>query len=599
MKNDSPFRIGSGRWQRALSPITRLAEVLLGLKQLDAKYDSLGHLTDVDEFLDRALEMLGVELDMPGGELERVPASGPTIVVANHPFGGIDGMLLTSLLRRVRPDVRVLANQVLARIEPLRESIIGVDPFDNPTSLGSNARSMREALRWVRGGGLLLVFPAGEVAHRRWRRLSVSDPEWQSHIARLVQRTGASVTPIFVGGHNSAAFQLAGLLHPRLRTLMLPRELLSGSRRVPVRVGHVITPNRLAWQDDPRELTDYLRLRTEILSRRVDRKVASRVERVLEPLAGPIPRHALTREIAALPPASLLVESRKCRVHLVTAEQAPHALLEIGRLREEAFRAVGEGTGRARDIDAFDNTYHHLIAWDPVGERILGAYRLGLTDRIAGGEGAGLYSSTLFRFGPDFLRRVMPGIELGRSFVRIECQRDSLTLLMLWRGIGAFVAANPQYHMLFGPVSISAEYDPTSLALMVDHLRECEGLPDIARDVRPRNPVSARRLRRGSFAWSPGMLTDLDQVSAMISEIERDHKGVPVLLREYLKLGGKILAFNVDPDFADAIDGLVLVDLRDTPIRLLNRYLGEEAASRLLDAGRSKQNLELSAWSSE
>ncbi|MDA0935395.1 MAG: GNAT family N-acetyltransferase, partial [Planctomycetota bacterium] len=272
---------------------------------------------------------------------------------------------------------------------------------------------------------------------------------------------------------------------------------------------------------------------------------------------------------------------------LATADRLPHVLPEIGRLREETFRAVGEGTGQETDLDRFDRDYLHLFLWEPKTQRIAGAYRLGPTDRLlARGGLSALYTSTLFDMDRAFVEHVTPGLELGRSFVCADFQRSFMPLLLLWRGIGEFVARNPQYHRLFGPVSISASYDAASRDLIVEHLRAHQFAPEFADLVRARRPHQSDQARRFGLSWTPSMLRDLSEVSAMVADMERDAKGVPVLIREYLKLGGKIIGFNVDPDFANVVDGLVLVDLAETERRLLVRYMGAEGADRFLDAQR-------------
>lgn len=583
----SPFRLEPESRGRLLRPIARLVERLLGLNELDEIYQAIASADGPDAFVRRGLEELGVEIDIPDRELERVPTSGPAVVVANHPFGGIDGLIAMLLLRQVRSDVRVLANSMLSRIEEIRPLLIPVDPFGGAGSEQRNRASIREALRFVEGGGLLLVFPAGEVAHRTWTRWRVTDPAWQPMIARIVQRTGASVTPMFLGGHNGNAFQFAGLLHPRLRTALLARQLKTkGGRTVPVRVGKTIPPRKLEQFEQPEELIEYLRLRTEIVGRRLldTPRPLSDEAPLLQEVASEMPTQWIEAEVAALPDTALMAQAGANQVWLASAQQIPMGLQEIGRLREIAFREVGEGTGRARDNDDFDRTYKHLFVWNTERKAILGSYRIGLTDELMRERGPhGLYTHTLFRYDARFLEGMAPALELGRSFVRSEEQRSYIPLMLLWRGIGGFVAQNPRYKILFGPVSISSKYDPASLQLMVDHLKKGEFRSEFADLVEPRNPVQAKNaMRRFGMRWTPSMLADLDQVSAMIAEIEKDAKGVPVLVKEYLKLGGKIAGFNVDAEFNDAVDGLVIVDLRETAPRILNRYLGEDATAKFL-----------------
>jgi putative hemolysin len=249
-------------------------------------------------------------------------------------------------------------------------------------------------------------------------------------------------------------------------------------------------------------------------------------------------------------------------------------LHEIGRLREVTFRAVGEGTGREIDLDRFDSTYLHLFVWDRARSAIAGAYRLGPTDRILAAKGIdGLYSSTLFTYRKVLFERMGPALEMGRSFIAEPYQRSYAGLLLLWRGIGELVVRNPKYTTLFGPVSISADYRSISHRLMAEFLRQNRFAHRWGRWVRPRSPLPRGRLPVHSLP------TGVEELSEVIAELESDRKGVPVLLRQYLKLGGRQLALNVDEQFSNVLDVLVMVDLRETDERMLVRYLGRDGAA--------------------
>jgi len=294
-----------------------------------------------------------------------------------------------------------------------------------------------------------------------------------------------------------------------------------------------------------------------------------------------IPKPLLKAEVEALPAGQSLAASGPFTVHCARAGQMPWCLQEIGRLRELTFRAAGEGTGRASDIDLFDTYYLHLFVWDAKAECIVGAYRMGLADEILARYGKrGLYTQSLFKCGARVLRTLNTAIELGRSFVRAEYQRNFTPLLLLWRGIGRFVARSPRYAVLFGPVSISNSYEPLSRRLIVDYLKANSIEAGLARHVKPRRPFRGRPAERDAAGVSgPG---DIDELSRAIERIEPDHKGVPILLKHYLKLGGRVLGFNTDDQFGDALDGLIMVDLRASDARMLARYMGEEGAAGFL-----------------
>ncbi|MEO8006444.1 MAG: GNAT family N-acyltransferase [Betaproteobacteria bacterium] len=276
----------------------------------------------------------------------------------------------------------------------------------------------------------------------------------------------------------------------------------------------------------------------------------------------------------------MLVRSGNFSVYYARADQMPWCLQEIGRLRETAFREVGEGTGRPTDVDLFDAYYVHLFVWDHAADMIVGAYRLGLADEILARYGKrGLYTHSLFKYADPALRALNPAIELGRSFVRSEYQRSFSPLMLLWRGIGEFIVRHPRYATLFGAVSISNDYEAASRRLIVDYLSANNLEQSLARHVKPRHAfLDATAQDRKQLA----LLNDIEDLSRMVKSIERDGKGVPILLKQYLKLGGRLLAFSADRKFANALDGLIMVDLRASEPRILARYLGDEGAAGFL-----------------
>jgi putative hemolysin len=298
------------------------------------------------------------------------------------------------------------------------------------------------------------------------------------------------------------------------------------------------------------------------------------------PVASAIPAPLLKAEIEALPADQRLVESGQYLIQYARADQIPWTLQEIGRLRELTFRAAGEGTGKPSDIDLFDAYYLHLFLWDREASAIAGAYRMGLADEILARYGKrGLYTQSLFKYGSQLLETLNPAIELGRSFVRGEYQRSFSPLLLLWRGIGQFILRSPHYAVLFGPVSISNSYAPISRELMVEYLRANNVEARLAKHVKPRHPFRVRSTKRLRTEVEVADLKDIEQLSRVIARIEHDSKGVPILLKQYLKLGGRLLGFNADDQFSDALDGLVVVDLRASEPRVRARYMGEEGAA--------------------
>jgi putative hemolysin len=535
--------------------------------------------------LETLLEEMQVDLQLQPADLERIPAKGPLVAVANHPFGVLDGAALGVILSRVRPDVRVMTNSLLEGIPELREHCFFVDPFGTASSAEKNLKALKQAFEWLQQGGALAVFPAGEVSQWNVGKAQIADPAWNTVAARLMRKTGASALPVYFCGRNSVTFQLLGLIHPRLRTLVLMQEFLQQrGKKVEVRVGSAIPAELIAGIDSDQEATEYLRLRTYLLSYRGKKELSlpTKMRAVLpkkaqQSIAPAVPQSLVVQDIEALPPDQLLTESNEFAVYAARAGQMPHLLDELGHQREVTFRAAGEGTGRRADLDQFDAYYWHLLLWCKERQELAGAYRAGNTDEIIRSYGIkGLYTHTVFRFDERLFLKIGSALELGRSFVRTEYQRQYAPLLMLWKGIARFVAARPQTPVLFGAVSISNEYSRLSREMIVRYFETRDDGREFADLIHPRTPFRTPKLRRWDCRALCAALHNLDELAEPISDIEEDGKGLPVLIRQYAKLGGKLVGFNLDRKFSEVVDGLVIVDLRETDPAVLERYMGKE-----------------------
>jgi putative hemolysin len=557
-----------------------LASAVNHFLQIDRLEDLYVRARAEQGFVRRLLEDLQVQVNVTAADFEKIPRSGPVVAVSNHPFGILDGVMLADLLTGTRPDVRILTNQLLGELPELARICIFIDPFEHPESRTTNGRALKQAVKHLRSGGMLLIFPAGEVSHFDLKKRAICDPEWNRTAARLIRMTASKALPILIRGANGIPFQMLGMMHPKLRTAALPAEMLNKrGKSVEIRIGGAIEPSRIEALPDDAEATRYLRLRTELLESRSDSPTALFAS--VLPVAPETPAAVIANEIAALPPDCLLEETREFSVYLAEARQIPLALQEIGRLREITFRAAGEGTGQPADLDRFDPYYLHLFLWNKERREIVGGYRMGEVPRILARFGhKGLYTDSLFKFKWGFLARLGPSLELGRSFIRPEYQRAYAPLLLLWKGIGAFVARHPEYSMLIGAVSVSNRYSPASRELIVRYFEK--------QNASERGVVRARRPLRGKLVqkWEAdalcSLLPDLEDLSAPIADLEPDGKGIPILVKQYVKLGGKLLAFSVDPQFGNTLDGFVMVDLTRTSPEILSRYMGKDQARSFL-----------------
>jgi putative hemolysin len=586
-------------WNVARAPAGRGGSVLNepsdGLSAVE-KFFFMNPLRDVYQrakqpegqgILENLLREMRIDVRVTPQDLARIPKTGPAVVVANHPFGILDGATLGAIMLRLRPDVKMLTNYVIGAIPELAPLCIYLDPFGKPSSQRINVSGLRQAVSHLRCGGMLLIFPAGEVSHWQFRHGEVTDPDWSPAAARLVRLTGAKTVPVLFEGRNSIRFQLLGVVHPKLRTISLPKEFLNkAGKEVELRIGNPIPGEKIARFVNEDQAINYLRWRTYLLRRRTASETASSlslpaVKAAMKTTVSVTARNRIEAELRDLGSAGELDENRDFKVFVAGAGQIPHTMAEIGRQRELAFREVGEGTGHEVDLDRFDAHYKQLILWHKQDAQIAGGYRFVNTDEVLRTRGPqGLYTTTLFWIDPKFFAQTGPALEVGRSFIRRDYQKHFASLLMMWRGLTRYVSLHPETPVLFGPVSISRDYNDTSRQLVCQYFKAQNANP-LSKWIKPKRPFQSGHISGWELDAIKHLL-DLEEMSSSIAEIESDGKGLPVLLRQYLRLGGELLAFNVDRAFSDALDGLILVDIRKTEPSRLEIYMGKSALASFL-----------------
>lgn len=575
-----------GLFSSAPDVVREFLHSALQLRDLQTLYDS-ARSRNTSCVAQAMLDELKIDIRITAEDLGRIPQTGQVVVVANHPYGLLDGLILDAILMRVRPDFHLMLNAVLAHLEETRDRCIPIDVFGGKSATAKNASHLRRGLQLLRMKHGVACFPSGEVSHWERNRFQTIDPAWSSAPIRCAALADAPIVPIFFGGGNGFGFQLAGLVHPRLRTARLAGELLNKKgRTVEVRVGNPIRAREIKGFSSYSTATDYVRARTYLLEKRNLLRAKETVRKL--PLLRPKPIIPVARQSSAfhsemkvLAESGPVLENETYSVFHARGEQIPLIVEEIGRLRESTFRASGEGTGQARDVDDFDPEYTHFILWHKRTESIAGSYRIAWTDDVLPKHGTpGLYTSTLFHYRPEFFKRLGPGVELGRSFITREFQKDYSSLLLLWQAIARSVAARPNSPLLFGAVSISADYSEASRQLIMEFVSEHSFDRDLAQSVIPRRPFRAK-LRSPECKIISQCIHEVDELSGSMQDMG-DQSGVPVLLRHYLKLGGRVAGFNLDRKFSHTLDGLLIVDLRKTPQKLLARYMGAENAASFL-----------------
>jgi putative hemolysin len=498
--------------------------------------------------------------------LKNIPEKGGCIFICNHPTGMLDGIVLIDLISRIRPDVKFLGNFLLGRMTVLEKVFIEVDPFDSKSS--QNISGIKMALRHVKEGNCLAIFPAGEVSTVHGFR--IQDKKWPSSILKFIRKVNVAIIPMFMSGKNSAAFHFWGFIHPFLRTIQLVRQFNRKENcTVTVAIGAPILPIRTASLTD-KEYVDFVRMNVDLLRKTFTQKQA--VEKTayssIAPIAPSKNKELVISEINQLKETHTLFNQGPFTLLFAHPKELNYVMEEIGRLREITFREVGEGTNKALDIDKYDTYYHQLFIWDNEQETIVGAYRLGMGAEIITKLGRkGFYTDYMFQLGKPLNPILHKTIELGRSFIIKPYQSNSIALMLLWKGILQILILNENYRYLFGPVSISNDYLEISKTLIERYIKKHHFDYYHAKFVNPIHPIPKEK-----FPFVKSYLKDvhnLELLDKLIIDLENKQRGIPVLVKRYLQLGAKVLAFNIDADFNDSLDGLILLDLKNVPEKTL------------------------------
>lgn len=552
--------------------ITLLTEVS-GLGKLQRMYMEMPDVMGIP-FIDELFKRLDLQIEVSEEDLAWVPREGGAVFVANHPYGAIDGLAMIQTLDRLRPDLRVMANFMLKQLEPLQDRFIGVNPFEELKSR-SSFQGMRQAMEHVGNGGALGIFPAGEVSSWQTDIKAVADTRWKSPVVKLIHNARVPVVPVWFDGSNSRLFHALGMIHPNLRTLVLPGEMLRmRGRHVRMRIGKPIMPKELDELPNIESLGRYLRAKTYALGSGVQVKREQFrplfFPRKAKEITAPDPIDRLVEELGGI--ADLKLSSQgEFDLYMAPADRIPHVLREIGRQREITFRAVGEGTNKRIDLDEFDLYYDHLFLWDRAQNKLAGAYRVGDGARIMQRYGKrGFYTNTLFRMGKPMEKVLAKCFELGRSFIAEEYQKHRLPLFMLWRGLLIHILSHPDHRYLMGPVSISSNYSRFSRALIMAFVQQHHYDRTLAAHVEPRNRFKVPQESADSEALLKHAAADIKQLDKLIADTDPNETTVPVLLKKYIGLNARIIGFNCDPRFNDALDGLMLLDLTKLPGKIVD-----------------------------
>ena len=545
---------------------------ILKISTLNDIYDRNKHLSEV-EFLNAILDEFKIKFEIPEEDFKRLPKDGAYITISNHPLGGIDGILLLKLMLEKEPNFKIIANFLLHRIDPMKPYIMPVNPFETHKDAKSSVIGLKETFRHLRDGKPLGMFPAGEVSTYKDGKLVV-DKAWEEGAIKVIRKAQVPVVPIYFHAKNSRLFYLLSKLNPTLRTAKLPSELLTQKNRViKVRIGKPISVNEQNEHKTIEEYTEFLRKKTYMLANPFEKEVPFLPNTNLKShknpkeIATPANQEEMEQEIASLRKNDArLLQSKNYEIFFTEANKIPNILHEIGRLREVTFREIGEGTNKSIDLDQYDTYYHHLFLWDDDAKKIAGAYRMGLGSEIYPKHGIkGYYLNELFRFEPELHDMMHKSIEMGRAFVAKEYQQKPMPLFLLWKGIIHTTLRYPEHKFLLGGVSISNQFSDFSKSLMIEFMKSHYYDPYIAQYIHPKVEFKVKLKDEDKDFIFDEAEADLNKFDKLIDELEPGILRLPVLIKKYIKQNARVVAFNVDPLFNNAIDGLMYIRIADIP----------------------------------
>lgn len=542
------------------------------LSKLNAIYDKNKHKKDI-VFLNAVLDQLEIKFEIPDEDLKRLPKNGAYITISNHPLGGIDGALLLKLMLEREPNFKIIANFLLHRIEPLKPFIMPVNPFENHKNAKSSLVGIKETFRHLSDGKPLGMFPAGEVSSYKDGKLVVDKP-WEEGAIKVIRKAQVPVIPIYFHAKNSRLFYILSKIDDTLRTAKLPSELFSQKKRIiKVRIGNPISVIEQNEHQTIEAYTDFLRKKTYLLSKPFEKdhkivmpknlKITKKPKKIVTP--GDAKKMVLEVELLRNTDCRLL-QSNHLEVFFAEAKKIPNLLLEIGRLREITFREIGEGTNKSIDLDQFDKYYHHLFLWDNHQNKIAGAYRMGIGADIFPKFGLqGFYVNSLFRLEPELNEMMQNTIEMGRAFIIKAYQQKPMPLFLLWKGIIHVTLRFPEHKYLMGGVSISNQFSDFSKSLMIEFMKSNYYDPYVAQYIYPKKEYKIKLKDADKDFVFDEAESNLNKFDKIIDELEPGNLRLPVLIKKYLKQNARVVAFNVDPHFNNAIDGLMYIRISDIP----------------------------------
>lgn len=554
---------------KILKLIGPLLDRLLGINKLRMMYaENRMQGLEKQVFSAKLLSLLGVQIQGEHGIVDKIPPIGRCIVVCNHPYGMVEGVIIAYLLTSYRKDTKIMANLGLQIFKEISDYFIFANPLNPKAAI--NTKAIKQCFAHIKNEGLLVIFPAGKVSSYQKDKKRITDAQWNRLAVQIATKTATPILPVFISGTNSQLFHRLGRIYYRFRLLMLVREMLKLQQHtITFTANKLIQPEQLEKLSGIEEMNDFTRLHcylndSDYLTPWTENKAVT-----MQPIMPAVDADLLVKDIGSLPQEQHLLDFKNFSVYYGYQHQIPHCVAEITRLREVVFRMHNEGSGEPCDTDKYDATYTHLFIFDHQENEIIGAYRMGQTDiLLKEGDISQLYLSQMFNFTPAFINQKEPCLEMGRSFVVEKHQNSFYGLLMLLKGIGHFAGKNPQYQTLYGTVSLSKLYDPRSVALIN------QVMVNDTKGVQAKTPF-AGELHPEVTQFFADKTSDIKTLSTFVQALESDGKDIPVLLKQYHKLGGNFHGMGVDTNFNNTPGLMLSVNLAKAPKKLVKLYVGE------------------------
>ncbi|MEM5550002.1 lysophospholipid acyltransferase family protein [Pseudoalteromonas neustonica] len=538
---------------------------LLHEQEFVAFGDAYPHLQGI-EFVEQVLDELDFDTRYKPKQIENIPSEGKLVIVANHPIGSLDALALIKVLSSVRQDLKVVANRMLMSVTPMHSLLLPVDNLSGT----SKKQELSNIHQHLKSEGALLIFPAGEVS--RLSPTGIKDCKWNSGFLRIAKKANSPILPIFIKAKNSSLFYGTSMIYKPLASLLLVKEMFKQRQKsLEFEIGASIPPESYLIENlKDKEVVNLIRKQLYALTSKKILPLKTQT-----PIATSECRKELKKAIEKC--QRLGTTQDGMQIYLYQYQGSSPIFRELGRLREISFRAVGEGSGKRRDIDKYDMDYQHLVLWDSSQLELVGAYRLACAQDIIEKHGQkGLYTDSLFSYSDEMTPYFKAGIELGRSFVQPKYWgRKSLDYL--WNGIGAFINTYSQYRYLYGAVSVSNTLPEQAKAMLVYYYQHYYGAKQtIAIPNNEFKLTEQQRLQCETLFCGNDVKEDFVELKHVLANMGAQ---VPTLFKQYTELcepgGVQFLSFSVDPDFNNCIDGLVLVDLEKVKEGKAKRYLGK------------------------